>query len=324
MGVIKKFHLVVISLFLLVITFGTVTFAWISLSTVNNIEGLSLSASSGEELLISLDGENFSNNLSPEQLQSLFADITLNEVTSLDGITFNAGGLRDEDDVNPARDYLQFDVWFQTSENYQSVYVVNNVSQSIAFDTSASGTYVVSRGVNWRSDQTFVYDELGEVIEKGDERIYYASDAVRISFIELQDELNELDIRDEDQLSSWIFDPSGDPVRGYGKTYGNYSYFTEKTRNFIDLPETDQEVIYQLSTYDPRNPYQALDNQSKVAELQDTGQVDENGDKIYQGKLSITLWIEGWDADAFDAISGDRLKIQLQFKLLKEAIEDLD
>lgn len=324
MGLIKKFNLTLLTLFLLVITFGTVTFAWISLSTVNNIEGLSLSASSGEELMISLDGQTFTNNLSAEQLYNLFSDITLNEVTSIDGKTFSAGGLRDESDVNDERDYLQFDVWFQTTEDAHSVYVIDNVSDEVAFDSSATGTYIVSRGVNWRSDLTFVYDELGTVVEKGDEGIYYASDAVRMSFVELNDELNELDTREETSLISWIFDPSGDEARGYGNTYGNYSYFTEKTRVFIDLPAQEQQVKYDLSTYDPRNPYQALDNESIVATLQDTGLEDESGNPIYQGKLRITLWIEGWDADAFDAINGDRLKIQLQFKLLDKAEENVD
>eukprot|EP01155_Anaeramoeba_flamelloides_P023902 Anaeramoba_flamelloidesa808574_102.p3 GENE.a808574_102~~a808574_102.p3 ORF type:complete len:146 (-),score=18.85 a808574_102:1501-1938(-) len=145
-----------------------------------------------------------------------------------------------------------------------------------------------------------------------------------MSFVELNDELNELDTREEETLISWIFDPSGDETRGYGNTYGNYSYFTEKTRNFISIPSQEQQVKYELSSYDPRNPYQALDNESIVATLQDTGLVDESGDAIYQGKLRITLWVEGWDADAFDAISGDRLKIQLQFKLLNKAEEIVD
>jgi len=319
MGTVKKFHLIVLTIGLLIITFGTVTYAWISLSTVNNIEGLSLSATSGEELLISLDGINFSNNLSAEQLQTIFADITLNEVTSIDGKTFNAGGLRAKDDVDPSRDYLQFDIWFQTTESIHDVYLVNNVSQEVAFDSSASGTYVVSRGVNWRSDATFTYDENGNTIFKGEENIYYASDAVRLSFVELIDANNTLDDRNEEELLSFMFDPSENELRGYGKLYGNYSYFTEKTRNYISLPDDEQNVSYALTAYDPNNPYQALDNISKILKLQDTGVVNEEGKSIYQGKIRITLWIEGWDADAFDAISGDRLKIQLQFKLLKEA-----
>ncbi|MFA6801226.1 MAG: hypothetical protein WCR19_03860 [Acholeplasmataceae bacterium] len=316
MGIIKKFYISILTVILLVLTFGTVTFAWISLSTVNNIEGLSLSATSGEELQISLDGVEFTNNLTNEQLESLFSNITLNEITSIDGKIFSAGGSRKSNDINDERDYLQFDIWFRTTEDVHQVYVINNQSDEVAFDTSSTGTYIVSRGVNWRSDRTFTYGSNGEIVEVGDEAIYYASDAVRLSFVELQDDLNVLDQREEDDLISWIFDPSGDAERGYGTSYGAYSYFTEKTRNYILLPTTVQPVKYDLTIPDPRNPYQALDNESMVAVLQDTGLVTEDELPIYQGKIRITLWVEGWDADAFDAIDGDRLKIQLQFKLL--------
>ncbi len=324
MEVIKKFHITILTAVLLLITFGTVTYAWISLSTVNNIEGLSLTATTGDELLISLDGTNFSSNLTVEDLEALFEDITLNEVTSIDGINFEAGGLRRRDDINPDKDYLQFDVWFQTTEDIHQVYLINNVSDSTAFDVSNSGTYIISRGVNWRSDQTFVYGADGTVINKGDELIYYASDAVRLSFVEQVDDHNELDIRNDENLMRWIFDPSGDEMRGYGKDYGAFAYFVEKTHYYLYQTELIQEVKYHLTNPDPRNPYQALDNDSIVTNLQDTGLVNEDGKSIYQGKLKITLWIEGWDADAFDAIDGDRLKIQLQFKLLRKAEEVKD
>ena len=320
MGTVKKFHLIVLSIGLLIITFGTVTYAWISLSTVNNIEGLSLSATSGEELLISLDGINYSNNLSAEQLQTIFSDITLNEVTSTDGKTFSAGGLRSEDDVNHDKDYLQFDIWFQTTESTHDVYVVNNVSDSTSYDVSNSGTYVVSRGVSWRSDKDFTYDQLGTMIEKGQEKIYYASDAVRISFVELIDEFNESDLRSEEELQSFIFDPSGDKKRGYGKDYGAYSYFVKKSGYYASIPTTSPDVVYDLTTYDPNNPYQALNENSKALTLQEIDTLEDETN-VYQGKLRVTLWVEGWDADAFDAIHGDRLKIQLQFKLLKNTEE---
>jgi len=28
----------------------------------------------------------------------------------------------------------------------------------------------------------------------------------------------------------------------------------------------------------------------------------------------MTIWLEGWDADLFDAILGDRIKMQFEFK----------
>ena len=71
-----------------------------------------------------------------------------------------------------------------------------------------------------------------------------------------------------------------------------------------------------MTEIDPNNPYQALDNDSLITVLQETDEVNEKGRSIYRGKIRINIWIEGWDADAFDSVENDRLKIQLQFKAL--------
>lgn len=314
---IKKLYISLITLILLFVTFGTVTFAWISLSTINNIEGLSLAASGGDELQISLDGINFSSQLTAESLYELFDDISLVDVTSTDGENFQTGGLRDVAPAIANEHYLSFDLYFQTSVVEHHVYLVNNVSNEVAYDTSATGTFVVSNGVMWTAKHDFWYGpEDNDLVQRGDEDRYYASDSIRISITELLDETNELDLRDEQDLNKLIFDPSGDELRGYGHPYGAYSYFVERTRYFIDLPKTTQEVSYRLTEIDPLNPYQSLDNNSLITVLQDTGTVNEKGKPIYSGKVRINIWIEGWDADAFDAIENDRVKIQLQFKAL--------
>jgi hypothetical protein len=299
------------------VTFGTVTFAWISLSTINNIEGLSLAASGGDELQISLDGVNYNSQLTAEQLYEMFENIRLVDVTSTDGIYFETGGLRDKEEAVPNEHYLTFDLWFQTSVRENHVYLVNDVSNQVAYDTSAVGTFVISHGVMWTAKYDFWYGpEESDMIYKGEEDRYYASDSVRISILELKDETNENDLRNEDDLKKFLFDPSGDELRGYGVPYGQYSYFIARTRYFIGLPNDIQEVSYRLTEIDPNNPYQALDDESLIAVLQETGEITESGKTIYRGKVRISIWIEGWDADAFDAVENDRLKIQLQFKAL--------
>ncbi len=314
---IKKLYISFITLILLFVTFGTVTFAWISLSTINNIEGLSLAASGGDELQISLDGINFASQLPAESLYELFDDISLVDVTSTDGLNFQTGGLRDVAPAIANEHYLSFDLYFQTSVVEHHVYLVNNVSDQVAYDTSATGTFVVSNGVMWTAKYDFWYGPgEDDQVQKGDEDRYYASDSIRISITELLDETNELDLRNEQDLNKIIFDPSGDELRGYGQPYGAFSYFFARTRHYIYLPETTQEVSYRLTEIDSLNPYQALDNTSLITILQDTGRVNEKNKPIYSGKVRINIWIEGWDADAFDAVENDRVKIQLQFKAL--------
>jgi len=314
---IKKLYISLLTLILMFVTFGTVTFAWISLSTINNIEGLSLAASGGDELQISLDGINYSSMLTAEQLYEMFETISLVDVTSTDGIYFETGGTRDKEEAIANEHYLSFDLWFQTTVKEHHVYLVNNVSDRVAYDTSANGTFVISQGVMWTSKHDFWYGpEAEDIILKGEEDLYYASDSVRVAVIELKDETNPNDLRQENDLKKFIFDPSGDELRGYGVPYGQFSYYFQSTRHHISLPQTTQEVSYRLTEIDPYNPYQALDNDSLIAILQDTQTVNEAGKSVYQGKVRINIWIEGWDADAFDSIENDRLKIQLQFKAL--------
>ncbi len=323
MKIFKKLSIVIITFVLLLVTLGSTTLAWISLSTVNNVEGLSLTATTGEELEISLDGINYSNNISAEQLHEMFEDIRLKSVTSVDGINFEAGGLQFFQNVYANEDYMQFDIWFQTTENVHDVYLVNNISDDVAYNNQSNGTYVISRGVEWTSKETFQYGP-NQYVNEGDTNTYYSSDAVRLSFNEQHNEYNELDQRSSVELTHWIFDPSGDQTRGYGERYGAYSYFVERTRYHITIPSAKPGVMYELSELNPRNPYEVLSNSSKVATLQDTGIVNQDGLPIYQGKLRVSIWIEGWDADAFDAIDGDTLKIQLQFKLAKLAESNMD
>ncbi len=314
---IRKLYISILTLILIFVTFGTVTFAWLSLSMINNIEGLSLSASGGDELQISLDGINYNSELTAEQLYQMFENIRLVDVTSTDGIYFETGGTRLIEEAVANEHYLTFDLWFQTSVRERHVYLVNNVSDQVAYDTSAVGTYVVSHGVMWTAKYDFWYGpNESDMIYKGEEDRYYASDSVRISIIELKDETNENDIRNGNDLKKFLFDPSGDELRGYGVPYGQYSYFITKTNHFIGLPNNTQEVSYRLTEIDPTNPYQALDDDSLIAVLQETGEMTESGKTIYRGKVRISIWIEGWDADAFDAVENDRLKIQLQFKAL--------
>ncbi|MCR3905598.1 MAG: hypothetical protein NUK62_01025 [Tenericutes bacterium] len=293
------------------------------MATINNIEGMSITASAGNELEISLDGENFSNILTIQELNELLGNIVLRDVTTQNGIDFIRGGLTQGGQAIQNEHYLSFELWFRTTRTEHHVYLINNVSHEMEYDSIIDGTYVVSRGVMWTSSHDFQYGlEQSDVITRGESRQYFASEAVRIGFTELHDEQNDLDTRTEEQLSRFIFDPSENEERSYGKPYGAYSFFRERTRVTLDLPETFADVSYRLSNLDPINPYQALDNESLITTLQETNQVDAQGRTIYQGKIRVNIWIEGWDADAFDAIINDRIKIQLQFKIARKAIDE--
>jgi len=157
------------------------------------------------------------------------------------------------------------------------------------------------------------------MVEKNQENIYYASEAIRISFQEIKDTNNLLDERLEEELQTFLYDPSENEERGYGVSYGAFSYFLISAQVPIEIPALMQNVKYHLSTFDPNNPYQALDDESLIANLQPSDAVSSTGKTLYRGKIIINVWVEGWDADAFNSILSDRIKIQLKFKAARSS-----
>eukprot|EP01156_Anaeramoeba_ignava_P017839 Anaeramoba_ignava/a90141_120.p3 GENE.a90141_120~~a90141_120.p3 ORF type:complete len:326 (-),score=25.22 a90141_120:7637-8614(-) len=314
---VNRLRYSLVLMLIMILAFGTVSYAWLTLTNIKSIEGLGLNASTGNELEISIDGINYSSSLNTTELEDLFGDISLTQITSDDGINFQIGDPRKIGPVYPNQEYLSFDLYFRTTEAQHLVYLINNVSNEVSYDVSANGTYVVSRGAVWTNRVGFMNGPLTvDYVEAGTQDTYYASDSVRISFIEEVDETNNLDDRSTSELSSWIFDPSGDPTRGYGVQYGMYDYFVKVLRFYVGTPGDGPEVKYDLSEPDPHNPYVTYDLDSLVTTLQASDEEDENGEIYYKGKIKVNVWIEGWDADSFDAILTDRLKIQLQFKAL--------
>ena len=318
---LKKIHISVLSFILISLIFGTVTYAWTSLAEINNIDGLTFSASSGDELELSFDGIEYFNVLPFTPLESSVDGIRLYDVTSIDGVNFQTGGLRPVGEAIANEHYLSFDLWIRTSQSEHDIFLVNDVSKEMKFGDERNGTYFVSKGVSWRSPHTFFNGPMIEdTVEAGDIGIYYGHDAIRISIVELQDENNLNDLRAVDELKTFIYDPSGNPDRGYGSPVGAFSYFFQRTLIYQYLPTVYPPTSYRLSEMDPYNPYQALDNESLVATLQETDTKDSKNKTYYAGKVRINIWVEGWDADAFDAIDKDIVQIQLQFKAARKAL----
>lgn len=322
MSALKKIYLSVTTLLLLVMVFGTVTYAWISLATINNLDGLSLSASTGEELQISLDGINYASTIPTEKLLQLTEKISLYDVTTHDGLTFYTGGRRETEIAEANKHYLSIELYFQTTSPEHYIYLVNNTTKFARYDSNINGTFVVSRGVQWQAKHTYQFGPNEEdIVEKNEINTHYASDAIRIGTVEQKDESNVLDLREDSELKTFIFDPSENESMSVGKLYGATDYFKQHVGSLPLFPTDYPVTSYRLSEISPSNPYQALDNESLIMTLQPTGRYASNGKEIYQGKVLINIWIEGWDANAYDAIANDRIKIQLEFKALKRANE---
>lgn len=301
----KKIIISFLTLVLLVMSLGTATYAWITMARSNIIDEISIYARFEDDLEISLDGETYYKELPASVLFKNIIESSLLEVTTLDGINFH----HRESDVQVVknRDYLSFEFYIRTNSTREhEIYLANNISNEITYeDVGKEGTYVVSRGVQFKSPVTFLYD-IDDTVHAGEIRTYYASKAVRIATI------TEVDGKQKIK----IFDLSGDEHRGYAKPYGAISYFNTVSPAKIVLPEEEgPETIYKLSEFEENAPF-ALDDTSHILSLTETMNV--NGKTYYYGKVTINIWLEGWDADLFDPVLKDRIKIQLQFKAVRK------
>ena len=319
----KKLFLSILLLVYSVFAFIQATFAWISLSTQNTLDGMEMSVTMESGMEISLDGENFYQQISEDMLRKEIGHIIkLDSITSVDGISFQKNYIGDEIFAVGNKDYITFDLWFRTSiPTTKYLYVVENINSTLNYDLvqekSFDGTYVVSKGVEWVNQSDF--NNGDEVILAGTRKTYYAAEAMRMSFVEKRVETSLLGQDDErTDFVTKIYDPSENETRGFGKEYGAYSYYLARQgEGSLQLPTVYPNTIYHLTTF--KNPYEAFSNTSQIATFQKGETIDGVG--YLYAKIKVNIWLEGWDADCIDAIFADSVMMQLKFRGARLASE---
>ena len=145
---IKKLYITALSMILLTLTFTTATFAWVSMGDTNRVDGLQLNMKPDSFLEFSLDGIEWSSEITTEQINELWRGSRLMDLTSTDGTNFIGNRIQLVDaELNfegiPNVNYISIELYVRTTTRYRNVYLVNNVSQEGTFDNPpARGTYV--------------------------------------------------------------------------------------------------------------------------------------------------------------------------------------
>ena len=65
---VKKILLAVVTLLVAVVTFTGVTFAWLSINSDAWVEGMQVQATAGKGFMVSIDGTNYQNSLSTDDI----------------------------------------------------------------------------------------------------------------------------------------------------------------------------------------------------------------------------------------------------------------
>lgn len=304
----RKILFSVLTLIYAAVAFTQATFAWITLNNETFLRDAELSIMNDSGLYLSLNGSDYKTNLTNEDIKNALESNILGDVTTTDGINFFD---KENKLLEPLDNYISFTLWVKTYDpTVKELFLVENVTEKINYQTALEneidGTFVVSKGINWMSDIDFTYGK--ENIKKGSINFFEAANAIRIAVVE-ENLDEEFEVSKKEDLIRFIYDPSENKEMGFGVPTGAYEYGKIKN-NDDSLPTVFPNTKYSLSTF--KNPYLANNDNSVCAKFQETK--DEFGVPCYYTKVTVNIWLEGWDADCFDAILGDKLLIQLKFR----------
>lgn len=302
----RKLYLIVISFLCVTLTLSTTVYAWFSISRTNMIEAIEIGISLDDSIELSLDGLTYHKTIDNQMLEKIIGKHPkLASITSQDGTNFFKGPLDTTKNAIRNVDYISFDLYFRlTSDNpnvsahQKYIYLSNRIDPTYEMAPNMQGTFVTSKGNRWTN--TIAYHDGMGIIPAGTSRLYYAKNAVRISSESPNPEL------------SFIYDVSEDRYRGFGKVFGAYDYYIKRLGIALNIPDTPTNEIFSLTKFSPLQDDIALDKESLLAKLELIS--NDNNIYVYQGKTTINIWLEGWDADAFDPILDDQLLISLNIR----------
>ncbi len=311
----KKLFLSVITLVFTVMAMVATTYAWFTIgdtATVGNVEG---SVQGSEGLEIQFDGDTsgeWYSNISKSKMDDFLGDAAealkaisspngenfylANEIT-YDGsnITFATGGGSGTANTH----YVEFKLNFRTKAENKQVDLTKLDIINVA-DT----TWAVDKGHNLANG-----DASSSTLTSS------AAYAVRVA-LEAGSNVNVYELADNADLTTdGISNTKGFQVNGAHDYYikkGNILLGFDES-NYLNSTANLEAALEALKT----KGYETIDsgvlggvNRLNI-ELDDTA--DANG--YYNGSVIVRIWIEGFDADAYNAIYEGKFAVNLEFTL---------
>lgn len=231
-------------------------------------------------LEISLDGTNFMTTITYEAMQVLSLSLLdawrLEHVSTYDGELFYKLYHNETSYVDEG--YISFPIYFRSRESV-SIYL-----DSIFLDSDLKSML---------SSATFT-DSKGNTIFTGSPFITKLTDGMRISFIGTVENEKHIVIYENPESDTNTY-MGGFNYTNLQGTNGSIDYYYDIVGAYpylssaVKLPETISSA-----------------NQTKLLDL-------ISQDNYYQGMIRINIWVEGWDAEAYEILERDDFKLNLSF-----------
>ena len=300
----RKLSISILAVVFAVVAMGATTFAWFTITNtakINQFE-VEVTAGSGFEIAVTNVGgapSAWKSTITKAEVEAAIGNVVLKDLTSTDGATFYpiseiGVGVNGTDDYKlgdaVTDGYAEFDIHFRSKA---AGTVKLNMEE----------TNITSTGKTKVADVAF--DEAytgGDSFTATSDVLAYAMNAARMAIIES----NTLKVILEKAGATLNTAGTLDNTVGFGTAHakGALAYYIAK--NQID---TTGMVLSGLGTGPNTEKFGDTVYTTKIADIA-TGPSNE----WYTGKITVRIWLEGWDAECLNVIFNDHLKVNIQFE----------
>lgn len=315
----KKILTTTLTLVLMVVVLGTGVFAWFTINTKTSATGLSGTAEAADGgFYIRLGGSDKVGSENPWtdslDLSDITNNILLKDITSEDGVSFiNLENTTiDLDD----KKYIEFDLDFITGSKFNVVHLEELIIDSEDYSSWVSEIDVLDPGLN-------NYDTN---ILKGYIMKAKLADAIRVSLVEKGKSEDVLIVENAGANEDVDVTVDGNVATFENTTgFGGFALAYYNLINDIEL-DSDNDT-YPTDRIDITTDQLGPDNNNPLSkatdELQgeqyvtfDGGQTTTKLDGSFKFTTTITVrvWLEGWDKEAFNAVSSGTVNLDFVFR----------
>ncbi len=313
----NKLVMSVLALVLTGVALSVGVFAWFTVNNTATIESFTGTVETGEGFYVSLDGTNWKNTLTEAEMQeaanaSVGVGVTFTALTSSDGMEmFPLGSV-----TAATSGFIEFDLLFVGSEGLDNVRLTELILS--ATETSwIPGVYVPGT-------RQALNDDTTPIVE-------YVSNAARVSFEDLFTSTASV----FEQIEGATTDTNTSGTNG--NSLGKQTWTTESPSDLdneallfynaimpiadqidlteftaVTLPTTNQAGSNLTNDVATLNPT-ATANPSGISYTVPTAVTNVIGTDYVKGAITVRIWVEGWDGEAFNAILSGVLSTSFRF-----------
>ena len=293
----RKLVLAVLSVVVTVVTLGTTTFAWFTLTNTSVIQNFNVDiiGDSGIQMALATFGTDpneleWKETLTKAEVEAYivaqYGAFTLNHVSSTDGVNFTGLGIG-APGGSVSSGYLELPIHFRSED-------VDKIQWTQVLVSSGSAS--------WRTPITFI-DSLGVTRTANSTFLTNAADAIRVSVTgNIATVPTTLAYENPAEGSNTVLGGlSGANLEGED---GAIDYYFQSTASYPGGAES-VTTVPTITT---------LGTGQHVLDL--TGGQSGTYEQNFYGRIMIRVWFEGWDAEAYNALLSRVITMRFQFEKL--------